>query len=101
MMPGSQKQCLYRNAFITYDYDNDKFTYSPEVSDLFDVQFDDKPLWQIIDEDCISSAGTGNTVRETIRDLIADDSQTIVVRELSMRSADDYRKYNILQKHAE
>ena len=96
MMPGSQKQCLYRNAFITYDYDNDKFTYSPEVSDLFDVQFDDKPLWQIIDEDCISSAGTGNTVRETIRDLIADDSQTIVVRELSMRSADDYRKVNTI-----
>ncbi|MBR6923547.1 MAG: diguanylate cyclase, partial [Oscillospiraceae bacterium] len=95
-MPRPQKQCLYRNAFITYDYDNDKFIYTPEVTDLFGDYFDDRPLWQILDEDGIASAGTGKLVKDTITGLIDSSDKTIAAEELSMKAADDYKKVNTI-----
>ena len=76
-MPGPQKQSLYRNAFITYDYCTNKFTYTPEVTDLFGDHFDDRPLWQILDEENLSSAGTGKLVKDTLTKLINSTSETV------------------------
>ncbi|MBP0960693.1 MAG: bifunctional diguanylate cyclase/phosphodiesterase [Oscillospiraceae bacterium] len=95
-MPRPQKQCLYRNAFITYDYDNDKFIYTPEVTDLFGDHFDDRPLWQIFENDDIASAGTGKLVKDTLTDLINDGTRTVADKELNMKADNDYKRINAI-----
>ena len=96
MMPRPQKQCLYRNAFITYDYDKDIFHYSHEVAELFGDHFDKRPLWDILDETGIAATGTGKIFRKALNALIADDSRTVANEELSMRADSDYKKVNTI-----
>ena len=96
MMPRPQKQCLYRNAFITYDYDKDIFHYSHEVAEIFGDHFDKRPLWDILDETGIASAESGKIFRKTLDALIADQSRTVANEELSMRADSDYKKVNTI-----
>ncbi len=57
------------NALIRFDILNTKFEYPSSLCEVFAAKFDERPLWDILTAEGISSAETSTRLRKTIEEV--------------------------------
>lgn len=97
-MWGKDKNRLYCNSHVIYNYGSNTFIYTPSVIKMFGNYFDDRPMWQIMSEESIASFSSCEEFRDILNRMSDDSfSENSVFTELNMKTSDDqYKKINVV-----
>lgn len=61
------------SLFVSYDCGSGRFRYSPSFTEQFSARFDERPLWQIMEEDGMSSKEAAEQFHAILKEIsIAD-----------------------------
>lgn len=75
------------NLLITYDCTSGKFTYLSDMS-YFKADFDNRPLWQIMSDDGISSQETAEIFNKKINEFAESDTPQAYFTECFLKNAE-------------
>ena len=99
-MNGHTTEKLYLNSYLKYKYTTGEFVYPPSVSEMFDGNFDDRPVWEIISDDNIASENTASEIRNILENLSGSADNSVIFEEFNMKFSDSsYRRCNAVFTH--
>ncbi|MBP3617757.1 MAG: GGDEF domain-containing protein [Lachnospiraceae bacterium] len=85
---------VYENSLVVwYDCIEEKFFYPETITDVFRGEFDDRPLWEILEKDGVCSADAANRIRQRIREASEDGEPRAFYEEYLLQSADEVKKW--------
>lgn len=82
-----------KNMLIIYDCRTGKFTYPDNIREQFAANFDERPLWQILKEDQITSANTAEFLHTMLERVTAADTPQVHFAECLIRNTKHTNKW--------
>lgn len=99
-MNGHNTDKLYLNSYLKYKYTTGEFVYPPSVSEMFDGNFDNRPVWEIISDDNIASENTASEIKNILETLSESADNTVRFEEFNMKFGDsNYRRCSAVFTH--
>lgn len=85
-----------KNILVIYDPAEEKFTYPGIMEEQFGLKADERPIWQILAEDGISSGETAGEIRRKIGEIADADAPQVYFGEYFLRNRDcQWRWYRL------